>query len=231
METPYENADIRHVEQEMVRLSTSKSPSDQEQVKTFLRLRKAMLDDWARANEKELLPVIKEFNVTVERALKDLYDVAHRYYAYMATFDSGIQLVASLRFTDTYPRQHPYQSADRSSIWKCLLEHGWNPLFQPGLTELPLYFPYDAKKSFPLFAGSYEETGLLRWRGGGFFENAQDEEMEGYRFGSAFYHLAEHTCFALTDFIYVRDFESSIDIHSGEQKSYSRLFKHNHETI
>lgn len=31
------------------------------------------------------------------------------------------------------------------------------------------------------------------------------------------------TCFALTDFIYVRDFEPSIDIHWGEQKSYSRL--------
>ena len=88
----------------------------------------------------------------------------------------------------------------------------------------PLTFPYDAKKSFPLFAGSSEQTGLAHWRGGGFFEDAQDEEMKGYHFNSVFYHLAEHTCFALTDFIYVRDFEPSIDIHWGEQKSYSRLF-------
>ena len=47
--------------------------------------------------------------------------------------------------------------------------------------------------------------------------------MKEYHFNSVFYHLAEHTCFALTDFIYVRDFETSIEIHSGEQKSYSRL--------
>ena len=224
METPYENADIKHVEQEILRLTAGKIPSEQEQLKTLLRLRKTMLDEWARVHEKEFLPVIKDFNIAVERALKDVYDLAHRYYEYMAAFDSGIQLVASLRFTDTYTRLHPYQSADRASIWKLLLEHGWNPLFQPGLTEVPLLFPYDAKKSFLLFAGSFEETGLARWRGGGLFEDAQDEEMEGYRFGSVYYHLAEHTCFALTDFIYVRDFETSVNIHRREQKSYSRLF-------
>lgn len=224
METPYNNTDIRYVEQEIMKLSTTKIPSDIEQIKTLLRLRKAMLDNWARAHDKEFLPIIKEFNLAVERALKDLYDVSHCYYAYMATFESDIQLVGSLRFTNMYPRLHPFQSTDRSSIWKSLLEHGWNPLFQPGLTEVPLVFPYDAKKSFSLFAGSFEETGLARWRGGGFFEDAQDNEMEGYHFGSVFYHLAEHSCFALTDFIYVRDFETSIDIHWGDTKSYSRLF-------
>ncbi|MBQ3673713.1 MAG: hypothetical protein IJQ20_09825 [Paludibacteraceae bacterium] len=223
METPFKNADIKNVEQEILRSSNSKMPNDKEQVKTLLHLRKSMLDGWARAHEKEFLPVIKEFNFATERALKDLYDLAHRYYEYMATFDSGIQLVASLRFTKTYPRHLPFQSADRAYLWNVLLEHGWNPLFQPGLTEVPLYFPYDSKKSFPLFVGSFEETGLLRWRGGGFFEDAQDDELEGYHFGSVFYHLAEHTCFALTDFIYVRDFETSIDIHWDEQKSYSRL--------
>lgn len=224
METPYINIDIRNVEQEILKLSATKIPSDKEQIKTLLRLRKTMLDNLARAHEKEFLPVIKDFNLAVELALKDLYDVAHRYYEYMATFESDMQLVASLRFSNMYPRLHPFQSTDRSSIWKSLLEHAWNPLFQPGLTEVPLVFPYDAKKSFPLFAGSYEETGLLRWRGGGFFEDAQDDEMEGYHFGSAFYHLAEHTCFSLTDFIYVRDFETSIDIHAGETRSFSRLF-------
>lgn len=224
MKTSYENEDIQHVEQEILRLSTSKQPSAPEQIKTLLRLRKTMLDNWARAHEKEFLPMIKEFNVAVERALKDVYDLAHRYYAYMVDFDSSIQLVACLRFTNTYPHLHPYQSADRNSLWKVLLEHAWNPLFQPGLTELPLSFPYDAKKSFPLFAGSFEETGLLRWRGGGFFEEAQEDEMENYRFGSAFYHLVEHTSFSLTDFIYVRDFEPSIDIHWDDQKSYTRLF-------
>ena len=80
METPYENADIRYVEQEILKLWASKVPNDKEQVKTLLRLRKSMLDNWARAHEKEFLPVIKEFNLAVERALKDLYDVAHRYY-------------------------------------------------------------------------------------------------------------------------------------------------------
>ena len=223
METPYENADIRYVEQEILKLRASKVPNDKEQVKTLLRLRKSMLDSWTRTHEQELLPVIKEFNLAVERALKDLYDVAHRYYEYMATFDSGIQLVARLQFTNIYPHRHPYQSIDRFQIWKTLLEYGWNPLFQVGLTEVPLSFPYDVKKSFPLFAGKYDETQLAYWRGGGFFEDTQDDEMEKYRFNSVFYHLAEHTCFALNDFIYVRDFEPSIDIHWSDQKSYSRM--------
>ncbi len=223
METSYNNADIRHVEQEILKISTSKTPKDTEQVKTLLRLRKSMIDSRARAYEKEFLPVIKEFNLATERALKDLYDVAHRYYEYMATFDYGIQLVARLHFTSTYPHLHPFQSTDRFRIWKALLEYGWNPLFQAGLTEVPLLFPYDVNKSFPLFAGMYEQTQLAYWRGGGFFADAQDDEMESYRFNSVFYHLAEHTCFALTDFIYVRDLEPSIDIHWGEQKSYSRL--------
>ncbi len=116
--------------------------------------------------------------MAVERALKDLYDVAHRYYEYMATFDSGIQLVTRLQFTNIYPHRHPYQSIDRFQIWKTLLEYGWNPLFQVGLTEVPLSFPYDVKKSFPLFVGKYDETQLAYWRGGGFFEDTQDDEME-----------------------------------------------------
>ena len=127
METPYENADIRYVEQEILKLRASKVPNDKEQVKTLLRLRKSMLDSWTRTHEQELLPVIKEFNLAVERALKDLYDVAHRYYEYMATFDSGIQLVARLQFTNIYPHRHPYQSTDRSQIWKTLLEYGFQP--------------------------------------------------------------------------------------------------------
>lgn len=221
--TPYGNADFKNVEQEILKLAQSKNPNDKEQVKTLLRLRMNMLDDWARAHQKGLLPVIKEFNLAVERALKDLYDLAHRYNDYMNAFDAGIQLEARLQFTNAYPRHHPFQAADRTAVWKALLENGWNPLFQPGLTEVPLSFPYDAKKSFPLFAGTYEKTHLALWRGGGFFEDAQDDEMEGYRFNSVFYHLAEHTCFAMTDFIYVRDFEPSIDIHWSEQKSYSRL--------
>ena len=223
MENLYEKADIKYVEQEILKLSTSKVPSDKEQVRTLLRLRKSMLDNRARALEKEFLPVIKEFNVTVERALKDLYDVAHRYYEYMATFDNGIQMVARLQFTNANPRLHPLQSEDSFCIWKALLEHGWNPSFQSGLTEVPLFFPYDIKKSFPLFAGTYEETQLAYWRGGGFFEDAQIDEMEEFHFNTVFYHLAEHTCFALTDFIYVRDFETSVDIHWDDQKSYSRL--------
>ena len=222
--TPYANADLKNVEQEILKLAQSELPNGKGQVKTLLRLRKSMLDNWARAHEKGFLPVIKEFNLAVEQALKDLYDLAHRYFEYMAAFDSGIQLEAYLRFTDAYPCHHPFQSTDRSAIWKVLLEYGWNPLFQPGLTEVPLSFPHDAKKSFALFAGTYEMTHLALWRGGGFFENAQDDEMENYRFNSIFYHLAEHTCFALTDFIYVRDFETSINILSEEQKSYSRLF-------
>ena len=87
METSYNNADIRHVEKEILKISTSKTPKDTEQVKTLLRLRKSMIDSRAHAHEKEFLPVIKEFNLATERALKDLYDVAHRYYEYIATFD------------------------------------------------------------------------------------------------------------------------------------------------
>lgn len=223
--TPYENADFKNVEQEILRLANSKSTIDTEQIKTLLRLRKNMLDNWARAHEKGLLPIIKDFNLTTERALKDLYDLAHRYYDYMVSLDSSIQLEACLRFPGVYPHQHPFQSADRSAMWKVLQEYGWHPLFQPGLTELPLSFPYDTKKSFPLFAGTYEKTHLALWRSGGFFEDAQDDEMEEYRFNSVFYHLLEHTCFALTDFIYVRDFKPSINIHWSEQKSYASLFE------
>lgn len=223
METPYENADIRYVEEEMLKLKASKMSSDKEHVKTLLRLRKSMLDNWAHAHEKELLPVVKQFNLAVERALKDLYDLAHRYYDYISNFDCGIQLEAHLRFTNSYPGLHPYQSSDRFRIWKALLEYGWNPLYEQGLIPSPLLFPYDVKKSFPLFAGTHEETSIAYWRGGGFYESAQADEMEKYHFNQVFDHLAEHTCFALTDFIYVREFETSIDIHWDDRKSYSRL--------
>ena len=46
------------------------------------------------------------------------------------------------------------------------------------------------------------------------------KHMLEYGFNCVFYHLTEHTNLALTDFIYVRDFEKSIVVIREEEKSY-----------
>ena len=226
MKGPYKDYNISCVEREIISLYKGRKHMQDERKQAYclLSIRKKMLDHWARKHQYDLLPVIKEFNLALNCALKELYTEAHSLYECISEYEPKLELKAKLNLSSNYPRLHPYHADDREVLWDALLYGTWNPMVKDGIAMSHLSFPRDANVSFeqfifdPMGSGKIMKDGW--WRGEGFFMDAKDDDMLEYGFNSVFYHLTEHTNLALTDFIYVRDFEKSIVVIREEEKSY-----------
>ena len=226
MKGPYRDYSISCVEREIISLYKERKHmhDDRKHAYCLLSLRKKMLDYWARKHQYDLLPVIKEFNMAVNCALEELCKEAHSLYECVSKYEPNIELEAKLNLSTSYPPLHPYHADDREVLWDALLSPTWNPMIKDGIAMSHLYFPRDANVSFeqfifdPMGSGKIMKDGW--WRGDEFFMDAKDEDMLEYGFNCVFYHLTEHTNLALTDFIYVRDFEKSIVVIREEEKSY-----------
>lgn len=226
MKGPYKDYNISCVEREIISLYKGRKHMQDERKQAYclLSIRKKMLDYWARKHQYDLLPVIKEFNMAVNCALEELCKEAHSLYECISEYEPKLELKAKLNLSSNYPRLHPYHADDREVLWDALLYGTWNPMVKDGIAMSHLSFPRDANVSFeqfifdPMGSGKIMKDGW--WRGEGFFMDAKDEDMLEYGFNSVFYNLIEHTNLALTDFIYVRDFEKSIIVIREDEKSY-----------
>lgn len=226
MKGPYKDYNISCVEREIISLYKGRKHMQDERKQAYclLSIRKKMLDHWARQHQYDLLPVIKEFNMALNCALKELCTEAHSLYDCINEYEPKLELKAKLNLSSNYPRLHPYHADDREVLWDALLYGTWNPMVKNGIAMSHLSFPRDANVSFeqfifdPMGSGKIMKDGW--WRGEGFFMDAKDEDMLEYGFNSVFYNLIEHTNLALTDFIYVRDFEKSIIVIREDEKSY-----------
>ena len=226
MKGPYRDYSISCVEREIISLYKERKHMQDERKQAYclLSIRKKMLDHWARQHQYDLLPVIKEFNMALNCALKELRTEAHSLYECISEYEPKLELKAKLNLSSNYPRLHPYHADDREVLWDALLYGTWNPMVKDGIAMSHLSFPRDANVSFeqfifdPMGSGKIMKDGW--WRGEGFFMDAKDEDMLEYGFNSVFYNLIEHTNLALTDFIYVRDFEKSIIAIREDEKSY-----------
>lgn len=226
MKGPYKDYNISCVEREIISLYKGRKHMQDERKQAYclLSIRKKMLDHWARQHQYDLLPVIKEFNMALNYALKELRTEAHSLYECISEYEPKLELKAKLNLSSNYPRLHPYHADDREVLWDALLYGTWNPMVKDGIAMSHLSFPRDANVSFeqfifdPMGSGKIMKDGW--WRGEGFFMDAKDEDMLEYGFNSVFYNLIEHTNLALTDFIYVRDFEKSIIAIKEDEKSY-----------
>ena len=226
MKGPYKDYNISCVEREIISLYKGRKHMQDERKQAYclLSIRKKMLDHWARQHQYDLLPVIKEFNMALNCALKELRTEAHSLYECISEYEPKLELKAKLNLSSNYPRLHPYHADDREVLWDALLYGTWNPMVKDGIAMSHLSFPRDANVSFeqfifdPMGSGKIMKDGW--WRGEGFFMDAKDEDMLEYGFNCVFYHLTEHTNLALTDFIYVRDFEKSIVVIREEETSY-----------
>jgi hypothetical protein len=226
MKGPYKDYNISCVEREIISLYKGRKHMQDERKQAYclLSIRKKMLDHWACQHQYDLLPVIKEFNMALNCALKELCTEAHSLYECISEYEPKLELKAKLNLSSNYPRLHPYHADDREVLWDALLYGTWNPMIKNGIAMSHLSFPRDANVSFeqfifdPMGSGKIMKDGW--WRGEGFFMDAKDEDMLEYGFNSVFYNLIEHTNLALTDFIYVRDFEKSIIVIREDEKSY-----------
>ena len=192
-------------------------PNDYTTEESLLQLRKDLLNHQALANQDELLQDIIAFNDALRTALLNMYNHAHKLYAQVSAVEPNIELTAECYLPQKYPSLHPYQEANRQELWNALCDTGWNPLYDTGVTH-SLEFPRDLGVSFESFIGM--DLTPSNWN-----EGLNQELTKDLHLINAFHNLFDHTNFALTDFIFVREFNIEININLEEpiKSSYAGL--------
>ena len=206
----YDDHALQLIESEIINIYNT-DVSDYTQCECLLDIRRRLLNDQAltRKNQEELLPHIIAFNDALHDALKHMYDRAHELYRQMCTIQPSIELEAKCFLSNKYPSLHPFQKNNRQELWEALSDTGWNPLYESGVTQ-SLDLPRDIDMSFDEFIGM--KSGLPNWN-----ERLDQKLTKDLHLINAFHNLFDHTIFALTDIIFVREFEESIKIDFGRQ--------------
>lgn len=176
----------------------------------LLDLRKSILNEQActRKAQEELLPDIIAFNDALHDALKRMYDRAHELYRQMSAIQPDIQLIAKCYLAYDYPALHPYQNEDRQDLFDAICDFGWNRLYADGVT-FSLVLPRDIDMPFDTIRGM--DCTPFNWN-----EGLDPELTKDLHINRAFHNLFDHTKFALTDFIFVREFNIEININFEE---------------
>lgn len=197
--------DIQCIEHEIL-WKYDKSPCDYPDCDYLLSLRKDMINNRILVNQEEILPDIIAFNDALTVALRELYDRAHRIWDSIkdnADFKDA-EIEAKCYLSYDYPKLHPVQGKDRQDLWNALCDTGWNGVYEQGLSLMTLSLPED-NFSFEDFVGLDEKDN--NWN-----EGLDRELTKDLHLTSAFHNTFEHLKFAITDFIYVREFETEINI-------------------
>ena len=127
-----------------------------------------------------------------------MYDRAHELYRQMSAIQPDIMLTAKCYLAYDYPALHPYQKEDRQELFNAISDFGWNQLYADGVT-FALELPRDIDMPFDTIRGM--DCTPFNWN-----EGLDPELTKDLHINRAFHNLFDHTKFALTDFIFCRDF-------------------------
>ena len=169
--------------------------------------RRDLINDIVLANQQDFLQDIIEFNDVLRDALMEMYDRAHRIWNDVKdkeTWGESVELTAKCFLDYNYPQLHPIQGEDRQELWEAICDSGYNPLYEDGVS-FPLVLPRDQNESFEAFIGM--DCPLPNWN-----EGLDQELTKDLHLIRQFHNLFDHMNFAITDFIYVRNFETEINI-------------------
>ena len=180
----------------------------------LLDLRKRILNEQActRKAQEELLPDIIAFNDALHDALKRMYDRAHELYRQMSAIQPDIMLTAKCYLAYDYPALHPYQKEDRQELFNAISDFGWNQLYADGVT-FALELPRDIDMPFDTIRGM--DCTPFNWN-----EGLDPGLTKDLHINRAFHNLFDHTKFALTDFIFCRDFDLEYSINYTEKATH-----------
>lgn len=199
--------DIQLIEREIY-LKYELTPCDYANCDCLLSLRKTMINERVLAHQEEILPDIIAFNDALTTALREMYDKAHRIWNSIkdkAENPDHMHLSARCYLGNDYPPLHPVQGDDRQELWNALCDCGWNRIYEDGVTHGHLIIPMDEEYSFERLTGM--DCTPPNWN-----EGLDQELTKDLHLILPFHHLFDHMNFAITDFIYVRQFETEINI-------------------
>lgn len=178
----------------------------------LLEVRRRIINHRVLRQQESLLPVIVEFNNALKDAIREMYDKAFTMWKNIKDsfdFDDEVMLTANCYFGREYPKLHPIQSEDRQELWEAICDSGWNRLYEGGVAIMTLTLP-QIPVSFENFIGLSSPSS--NWN-----EGLDQELTKDLHLIDAFHHLFDHTDFAITDFIYCREFYYEINIETTHE--------------
>ena len=204
----YDNYNLQLIEREIRHCYIREN---YKQVECLLRVRKEMLNEQAMFHQEELLPDIIAFNDGFRDALKVMYDRALSLYQQVSAIQPNIQLEAKCYLDYNYPKTHPYQADHREELWEALCNEG-NPYYE-NFGSAHLTFNKGNCESFDSFIGMVD--GINNWNE--YFEPLLTKDLHLIE---PFHSLFENMNFALTDFIFVREFNWDFSITNDDTFLY-----------
>ena len=177
---------------------------DYTEERSLLRVRRNITNHHVLQHQEELLPDIIAFNDALREALRTMFDRAHAVYEANKDFGEDVTVEACCFFGNDYPALHPLQGENRQDLWNALQDSGWNVIYDSGVT-FPLELKRDADQTFDDFIGM--NCPPPNWN-----EGLDQELTKDLHLIDAFHNLFDHSEFAITDFIYCREFYYEIKV-------------------
>lgn len=225
------SAPIKALENEIIFTTDMRDAKPRDiNARNLLKVRKKLINNFALQHQKELLSAIINFNDKLTAALHKLYVEAETAYNFMTKIykDNNIQIKGECYFNSGYSKNHPLQNDTREELWEALTDGENNPLYDNGVADL--FFKYlGAPENAPQLVSSadlehwetYEPPSAFikctlnellfigadtdNWN-----ESLDENLTKDLHLVHPFHNLFEHSNFALTDFIYCRDFTFNI---------------------
>ena len=172
--------------------------------RSLLRVRRNIINHYMLQRQEELLLDIIAFNDALREALLTMYEKAHAVYEANKILGDNVIVEACCFLGKDYPVLHPVQSENRQELWDALQDSGWNVLYDSGVTHTFVLNQY-ADCSFDDFM-------LVSCPKANWNEGLDQELTKGLHLINAFHNLFDHTEFAITDFIYCREFYYEIKV-------------------
>ena len=177
-----------------------------------MNIKDLLQDDALKALEDQIIMSFeglwsKDHDYTDERSLREMFDKAHAVYEANKGFGEDVEVEACCYLSNDYPALHPVQGENRQELWNALQDSGWNLLYEYGVSFLLQLRGNDDPDSndFDEFIGM--NCPPPNWN-----EGLDQELTKDLHLIQAFHNLFDHTDFAITDFIYCRDFYYEIKV-------------------
>ena len=175
--------------------------------RSLLRIRRDIINHYVLQHQEELLPDIIAFNDAMREALREMFDKAHAMYEANKGFGEDVEVEACCYLSNDYPTLHPVQGENRQDLWNALQDSGWNLLYEYGVS-----FPLQLRGNDDPDSNDFDEFIGMNCPPPNWNEGLDQELTKDLHLIEAFHYLFDHTEFAITDFIYCREFYYEIKV-------------------
>ena len=187
---------VRQIEDQIFQFN---SPFVNDDISTLLEIRKNIINHYVLQHLELVLPDIVAFNEALREALRTTYEKGRMVYDTNKALGSNVCLEATCFLGVEYPKLHPLQGDDRNNLWRTLCEKQYNDMYRWGVGYYCM-----VNQSFDEFIGAtYDDN----WN-----EGLDPELTKDLHLIKQFHDLFDETEFAITDFIYCREFYHEINV-------------------